>query len=178
MHASRFLTLALAGALATLLSGCNLFATPEQLDQVIHSMKTALPSELAQRTFEQPLAFSDDLAPTLVYEGAGATIVAIAEPRRDERVLATVELQVLARTARGSYFLFTDRSWVQTPSGDSLALIGPNRPCVHPTCRDIRDFQPLSTQGAKAWFFHSAHYSPERYKALFGEEPPAQRISM
>lgn len=137
------------------------------------AMSDHLATEFQQLGFEvrTPAA---TLAPTLLYEGKHSAILALSRPRvRDYLYNLEVVIAGLARTENGRYFEFSYTSAVK--SNKNLSWTRTN-PCLEEGCRALRFVKPLSAEGAKSWFFNSDNFTPERYKELFHEDAPPQRL--
>lgn len=167
VKAGRALALVVA---ALALAGCGPQAS--EIDRAVgEAMKAGLAADFGRLEFEAP-AYDRKLEPALVFKGQQSTILAITEPspHGSFRRTKTLTQSALARTKSGRYFEFTYVS----ASIDVEDLV--DEPCVAAKCRYIRDGRPLSETEAKNWFFHSPTFSATRYKALFNEEAPPQRV--
>ncbi|KVP75268.1 hypothetical protein WJ96_05790 [Burkholderia ubonensis] len=170
-----FKTLALMGAVALTLSGCG--PTEEELVSAVgKAMEAGLPADFAKLEFaERP--YGNSPASTLVFQGKAATIVSVSKPRLRGYWYPEVVMYGLAVTRNGRYFEFTYLSALHSEEKEVRLPFFEAVPCIEASCRAIRDARQLSVTSAKNWFFNSDSFTPERYKALFNEDAPPQRIT-
>ena len=167
-------TLALMGALALTLSGCGGRTTDELGSAVGKSMGAALPTAFKKFKFEER-SLSPVPTPTLVFEGKRSAIVAVSKPRVYGYLNPEVVMYGLAVTENGRFFQFSYISALHSAKEVPFPFF-PDVPCEEDSCRAIRNAQHISVLQAQNWYFNSESFTPERYKALFKEDAPPQRI--
>lgn len=161
---------ALAGLLAASLTGCGT-EREEVFAEVSKVMTVQLPKEFTQLTFRQE-AYRNSMTPTLVFEGSASQILFTTKPQLWEQFSGDkVKVYVLARTRNDRYFTFTYESKLRDNDGPVL-LAKPA--CVEAKCRKFTDMQHVTRTEAMKWFYHSAEFTPEKFKDLFGEDAPAK----
>lgn len=169
-----FSTVALLSALALSLSGCGGQTDKELAEAVGKSMEAALPGSFKTLKFEErSLALMP--TPTLVFEGKRSNIVAVSKPHVYGYLNPEVVMYGLAVTESGRFFQFSYISALHSAKEMPLPFF-PDIPCVEDGCRAIRDARQISIMQAQTWYFNSESFTPERYKALFKEDAPPQRI--
>jgi hypothetical protein len=165
-------TLALAGAVAAALTGCG-GPTQDMLKaDVTQAMDVALPKDFSKLEFEEPPPFNGKPAPTLVFRGADSTIIAVGKPYLHDRFNTWMSQPGLAVTKSGRWFVFSYESDLETEAGGIFDVA---KPCLDAGCRRFASTRPVSIDAAKRWYFDSDQFTPERYRALFGEDAPAKR---
>lgn len=167
----RALKLIFALGLAAALTGCG-SSDEEMFASVSKATEAALPAAFQALKFEHQ--FPDNTpTPTLVFEGKTATMLVVSEPRLHGGFFKEVHLSVLARTPGGRYFTTTYMSRLKLPN--KLSFLE-DASCLEAECRALVDSRMLSVDEAKNWFFHDKKFTPERFKEIFGEAPPPQKI--
>lgn len=160
---------------ALALGGCSPSPSPENTSKVAQAMQERLSADFAQYEFTvRP--HGADLAPSLVYEGKNSTILVTLKPRLEEPPYgsSTVVIDGLARTRNGRYFTFSYRSQLVVRSKSLWSM---DDLCTkQQECRYFGDDRPLTEDQAKFWLFESDDFTPERYKVIFNETPPAKRV--
>jgi len=155
------------------LTGCGQ-SSDELAADVGTAMQAGLPSDFTKIEFEEPAEGGlRGPAPALVFQGKSSALLVTTKPQRAQSMFgSSVTMHGLARTKNGRYFRFTYRSALLTP--DSLPFI--QYSCTAAVCRHIEDTRSVTTMEAKRWFFNSEEFTPERFKELFGEDAPPQRV--
>ncbi|MBA9939892.1 hypothetical protein D7S81_25135 [Ralstonia insidiosa] len=169
-----YLMPAVLAVAAFTLTGCTGRPGPEYARKVAQDMQETLPAEFARSEFTVPPQ-GTDLAPSLVYEGKNSTILATRKPYIKELPFGPeVVIDGLARTKNGRDFWFRYNSKMIFRSNTAWFL---DEWCTKELdCRYFSDRAPYTEAEAKSWFFNSAEFTPERYKAIFNETAPAKRI--
>jgi hypothetical protein len=168
-------TLAIAGVLAVTLAGCGK-TTQQRADIVGKAMESALQKDFAGLKFEEGPAFdAEKPESTLVYRGSDATLLMVGKPWLDGHLSPEVHMAGLAITKNGHYFEFTYRSYLDSDK-DFLTSLFENEPCTEDACRRFDDYRGITPEMAKLWVFNSDSFTPERYRALFHEDAPPQRV--
>lgn len=177
---------ALAGAVALPLAGCgpahemfaevgrSILGPPQEVAfaDVSKVMTEQLSKEFAHLTFRQD-TYRKSMRPTLVFDGRAAQILVATKPRLWSRGFSgdDVKMRGLAITRNDRYFTFT----YESPLRDYDAPVLLAQPaCVAASCRKFSDMEQLSRQEAMSWFYYSDEFTPEKFKAIFGEDAPAK----
>ena len=167
----RALKLVFAIGLAAALTGCG--STDEEMfASVSKASQDALPAAFKDLKFEHQ-SLASVPTPALVFDGKNATILAVSEPRLRGNFFKEVHLDILARTAGGRYFTVTYMSRLRSPN--KLSFLE-DASCVEADCRAMVGSRMLSVDEAQNWYFHDKKFTAERFKEIFGEAPPPQKI--
>ena len=167
-------TSVLMGAAALLLAGCG--PTKQELfADVSKALEANLAKGFAELKFEEE-AYGRGMQPKAVFSGNTSTILVQQKPDLDTHSFGPddVNLTGLAITKNGRYFFFTYSSPLLAHTEFPLPFV--NRPCIDATCRYFRYNRSISRQEAMTWFFYSAEFTPEQFKALFDEEAPPKKV--
>lgn len=158
-------------ALAASLTGCG-SSDAEMFAAVSQATETALPAAFAELKFEHQSP-STSPTPALVFEGKHAVMLSVSEPALRGTFFKEVHLDVLARSQGGRFFTVSYVSELKSPNKLSFME---DASCIEAECRHLSGARMLSQEEAKSWFFHDKKFTPERFKEIFGEAPPPQKI--